>query len=407
MKEYSDAKKNKIKKRVLAWTEEFEGDKRYKSLTDSQKEESGFIIDVFADLMYGYFLQEPAEWDAAALEECCLDLLPRKVSAELIFYQSVEPVLTGFFEFLQEKGHITKAPALISRLKKVSGTMIKLADDPKNWGPAKSLAMGAIQAGINMEDPGAIDRYVQMVNMMNQKAAQAVGFKAGRNEPCPCGSGKKYKKCCGAAGNTVPFPIASAAAADTENAVYQLKITLKDIKPPIWRRVLVPGNITFHKLHKIMQAAFGWQDYHLFDFDFGDMVAHIPDPDYTPGELYGDVKALNAKRTKIDSLLTERGKCIYTYDFGDVWRHEIVLEKTLPAKEGERYPVCLEGARHRPPEDVGGVPGYEEFLNAIRNPKHPEHDDYLVWAEKDTGGRKFDPEYFYINETNRALAKIK
>ncbi|MEW5898694.1 MAG: plasmid pRiA4b ORF-3 family protein, partial [Bacillota bacterium] len=88
------------------------------------------------------------------------------------------------------------------------------------------------------------------------------------------------------------------------------------------------------------------------------------------------------------------------------WRHEVDLEKILPAEEGRRYPVCVDGARHRPPEDVGGVSGYEEFLRIISDPGHPEHDDYLVWAEKDTGGRKFDPEYFYINEVNRALAKV-
>ncbi|WP_313884866.1 plasmid pRiA4b ORF-3 family protein [Desulfofundulus sp. TPOSR] len=191
------------------------------------------------------------------------------------------------------------------------------------------------------------------------------------------------------------------------NVVYQLKITLQEIEPPIWRRVLVPAGITFYKLHKIIQAAFGWQDYHLFDFDFGDVVVHIPDPDYAPGELYGGAKELNAKRTKIDALLSERKKCVYTYDFGDNWRHDVILETIMPVEEGRRYPVCVAGARHRPPEDVGGVSGYEEFLRIIRDPGHPEYNDYLVWAEKDTGGRKFDPEYFYINEVNRALAKIK
>ncbi|MEW6727343.1 MAG: hypothetical protein AB1327_10360 [Bacillota bacterium] len=70
-------------------------------------------------------------------------------------------------------------------------------------------------------------------------------------------------------------------------------------------------------------------------------------------------------------------------------------------------PLCIDGARHRPPEDVGGVTGYKEFLSIIRDPQHPEHDDYLVWAEKDTNGRKFDPDYFYLNEINRVLAKIK
>jgi len=163
----------------------------------------------------------------------------------------------------------------------------------------------------------------------------------------------------------------------------------------------------FTKLHKIIQAAFGWQDYHLFRFDFDDVVVHVPDPDYAPGELYSDKKEMNAKRTKIDILFSERKKCVYIYDFGDNWRHDVILETIMPAEEGRRYPVCVAGARHRPPEDVGGVPGYEEFLRIICDPGHPEHDDYLVWAEKDTGGRKFDPEYFYINEVNRALAKIK
>lgn len=190
------------------------------------------------------------------------------------------------------------------------------------------------------------------------------------------------------------------------NMLYQLKITLEEIKPPIWRRVLVPTGITFYKLHKIIQATFGWQDYHLFDFDFGDVVVLIPDPDYLPGELHGGARELNAKRTKIDGLLVERKKCIYTYDFGDNWRHKVILEKILPAEEGRRYPLCIAGARHRPPEDVGGVSGYEEFLRIISDPEHPEHSAYQVWAEKDTDGRKFDPEYFNIKEVNQALARL-
>ena len=218
--------------------------------------------------------------------------------------------------------------------------------------------------------------------------------------------------------NVIPFPTTAASAINKgnnadgistakENVIYQLKITLQYIKPPVWRRVLVPSNITFYKLHKIIQAAFGWQDYHLFEYDFGDIKVNIPDPDYTPGGPSGGKKEINAKKAKIDVLLTERRKCIYTYDFGDDWRHEIELEKVLPLKKGQKYPLCLDGAGHRPPEDVGGFPGYQEFLRAIGDPKDPDHEHYLVWAEKDTGGRKFDPEYFYLSEINRALAKIK
>ncbi|MCL4517448.1 MAG: plasmid pRiA4b ORF-3 family protein [Firmicutes bacterium] len=193
-----------------------------------------------------------------------------------------------------------------------------------------------------------------------------------------------------------------------DSKVYQIKITIKEITPPIWRRLLIPEDISFHKLHKIIQASFGWRNYHLYNFDFGDTVVCLPDPDYPPGEMYGPgVEELNAKRVKIDGFLHEQDQFTYTYDFGDNWEHEVVVEKILAAGEDEHYPRCIGGERHRPPEDVGGVGAYADFLRIIADPKHPEHDEYLVWAEKDAGGRKFDPEYFYLSEINRALARVK
>jgi len=189
---------------------------------------------------------------------------------------------------------------------------------------------------------------------------------------------------------------------------YQIKISLVDIEPSIWRRIIVPSNITFFKLHKIIQAAFAWQDYHIFNFDFEDTVVCLSDPEYALGEFYGaGVEELNAKKIKIDKLFTERKLFIYEYDLGDSWKHEIVIEEILKSDQKIKFPRCIEGERHRPPEDVGGIGGYERFLEAINNPHHPEYNDMLVWAEKDTGGRKFDPEYFYLNEVNRALMKIK
>ncbi len=238
--------------------------------------------------------------------------------------------------------------------------------------------------------------------------------KIGPNDPCSCGSGKKFKQCCGTKNNIVEFPLKpftlnsfSSQDSPPENVVYQVKITIREIKPSIWRRLLIPSNITFNKFHKIIQVAFGWQNYHLFNFDFMDTVVCIPDPEYGPGKLYGDVKELNAKREKIDRLLLGRRRCIYEYDFGDSWEHDVILEDLAMPQEEQKYPLCLEGARHRPPEDIGGVRGYEDFLQIIENPEHPEYNDCLLWAEKDTGGRKFDPDYFYLNEVNRALAKIR
>ena len=117
--------------------------------------------------------------------------------------------------------------------------------------------------------------------------------------------------------------------------------------------------------------------------------------------------SMNAKRVKIDEYMIVGTSFIYQYDFGDSWEHEIIIEKIAEAEEGVHYPFCLDGERHHPPEDVGGIGGYETFLEAISDKYHEEYNEMLVCAEKDTGGRKFDPEYFYLNEVNRALMKIK
>lgn len=95
------------------------------------------------------------------------------------------------------------------------------------------------------------------------------------------------------------------------------------------------------------------------------------------------------------------------YDFGDSWRHEIVIEDIDTLDEEINHPQCIDGARNRPPEDVGGIGGYESFLEIINDNSHPNYEHMLLWAEKDTGGRKFDPDYFYKNEVNRKLKRIK
>lgn len=182
---------------------------------------------------------------------------------------------------------------------------------------------------------------------------------------------------------------------------YQVMIKLQNIEPTIWRRLLVPSNITFHKFHKIIQAAFDWQDYHLFLFDFKDFVVVNSDPEMPLHEVERE-----PKKIKIDPVFKEYKHFLYEYDFGDSWIHEIIIEKVVSVEE-LNHPTCIDGERHRPPEDVGGLWGYEEFLGIIKDPANPEYEEMLSWAEKDTGGRKFDPEYFYLAEVNRRLAKIK
>ena len=184
----------------------------------------------------------------------------------------------------------------------------------------------------------------------------------------------------------------------TDTPIYQIKVTLEGSKPPIWRRLLVPGDITLGDLHSIIQAAFGWWDYHLHQFIIGGIYFGVPHPDY---EDYLD---MNDERKIRLHQITERDgfKFRYEYDFGDGWLHQVLVEKILPPEPGPDYPVCLKGRRACPPEDVGGIWGYYYFLEAIGDPEHEEHDQYLEWA-----GDEFDPAAFDLEEANHALRALR
>ena len=181
----------------------------------------------------------------------------------------------------------------------------------------------------------------------------------------------------------------------TPKSIYQLKITLNDSKPPIWRRILVPDSISLHQLHTILQIVMGWTNSHLHQFIIDDEYYGDPEDD----EM-GDMK--NEKRYRLNQFVRRKGfKFIYEYDFGDSWEHIILVEAILPIQKGAQYPICLEGKRACPPEDVGGVWGYEEFLEVISNPKHPEHEEMLEWV-----GEDFDPEFFDIEDANLGLRQF-
>jgi hypothetical protein len=181
-----------------------------------------------------------------------------------------------------------------------------------------------------------------------------------------------------------------------ESPVYQLKVTLKGSKPPIWRRIQVRGSTTLPKLHAILQIVMGWTDSHLHQFMVGDIYYGIPDPDW-------DLDIKSERRIKVGEIVSAvKDRFVYEYDFGDSWEHEIVVEKVLPPEPGVRYPVCLTGKRACPPEDVGGLWGYAEFVEAIGDPKHPEHADMLTWV----GGREplgRDPLAFDVDAVNQGL----
>lgn len=176
--------------------------------------------------------------------------------------------------------------------------------------------------------------------------------------------------------------------------IYQLKLTLRGSKPPIWRRVEVADNITLAKLHAIMQTAMGWYDSHLHQFVVGDAYYGVPHP---------DMDVSDERRLKLNQALTApKQKIFYEYDFGDSWEHEILLEKVLAPEPGVTYPRCTAGKHACPPEDCGGIWGYAELLEAISDPNHPQHEELSEWL-----GEDFDPEAFDPVAVNAELRRLR
>jgi hypothetical protein len=182
----------------------------------------------------------------------------------------------------------------------------------------------------------------------------------------------------------------------TTCVVYQIKVTLKGSKPPIWRRMQVVGETTLAQLHRILQRVMGWEGYHLYQFVVGGI-------EYGDPSVLEEMEGEDARRVTLATLVRgEQDKFLYEYDFGDSWDHELLIEKMLPPEAGKRYPVCLAGKRACPPEDCGGVWGYAGFLEAIHDPQHPEHEEMLEWV-----GGEFDPDGFDLDEVNTALHSLK
>lgn len=182
--------------------------------------------------------------------------------------------------------------------------------------------------------------------------------------------------------------------------VYQFKITLKDTKPPIWRRIQVPSTYTFWDLHVAIQDAMGWMDCHLHEFRVkyplsrSELSFGIPDEE----GFDSDSTTLPGWKHKVSKYINlAHPTCEYVYDFGDDWRHKVELEDILLAEEGVTYPRCLKGKRACPPEDCGGPWGYLELLEVLSDPEHEEYEDSKVWVESMKGG-KFDPERFNPSE---------
>lgn len=174
---------------------------------------------------------------------------------------------------------------------------------------------------------------------------------------------------------------------------HQLKITLKGVKPPVWRRLLIPSEYTLTQVHEALLTGMGWSGYHLYAFKIG-RTSYLEIDDDWPDD------SVDPASVRLGDLVGPGDKFTFQYDFGDGWEHEVVVEDVLPAA-GRSRPVCLAGRRACPPEDVGGPWGYGDFLDAITNPQHQRHAELLDWI-----GGSFDPDAFDPAEVDQILATV-
>ena len=181
--------------------------------------------------------------------------------------------------------------------------------------------------------------------------------------------------------------------------IYTLKITLKDSNPPIWRRVQVPDTMSLGRLHEVILMVMGWDGYHLHEFLINKQRYGRKSMD----DMFGDGPDFEEFEFDLGDILTKkRQKFVYIYDFGDDWIHDIVVEAIDAPEPGAKYPVCLDGKLACPPEDCGGLWGYYELLEILKDPNHQEYEDRVEWL-----GGGFDPEAFDIKSINKKLSKIR
>jgi hypothetical protein len=169
----------------------------------------------------------------------------------------------------------------------------------------------------------------------------------------------------------------------TTRYVYYLKVMLAEVTPPVWRRIAVPGAYTLDRVHRVIQLAMGWQDCHLHSFEVASVQYGQPDPD-------GLLEMRDEMNARLDAVVGKDGRFVYTYDFGDWWEHQVIVDDVLVADPDERYPACLDGQGECPPEDVGGVYGYERFRAAMADPDHKDHQAMVEWYGGSIDGRDFD-----------------
>ena len=190
---------------------------------------------------------------------------------------------------------------------------------------------------------------------------------------------------------------------------YEIKVSIRDTHPPVWRRLQIPAGITFHELNAIIQIAFGWCGYHLYEFEVGATLHEqgkligIP---YEDDDWFGQ-ETIDSRKTKIDNYFQEFKRMKYTYDFGDNWIHDITIEKIVETDTKLKNPICIKAKMADLPEDCGGPWGYQELLEILDNPKNKRYKEMKDWVENGYFTWTEDRTYVDLEEINVRLEDYK
>jgi hypothetical protein len=180
--------------------------------------------------------------------------------------------------------------------------------------------------------------------------------------------------------------------------VHRLKVTLRQVRPPVWRRIEVASNIKLSELSGVLEAAMGWLGGHLHAFEAGGVLYELPD-----GESFGFPPQRDERKARLGEVLpVVKTKMRWDYDFGDGWEHDVVVEAIEPMRRDATYPVCIAGKRACPPDDCGGPWGYDNLLAAISDPTHEEHDELSEWLRPG-----FDADAFDIVEATEMMRSAR
>lgn len=324
--------------------------------------DEAWVATLAIEFAAGYVGSDPLRWSPSVVELFMLDWVPRKVMTTGALLEVLPAALDAWVRFAGRRRGIPASAVSATReaIGLFAAEMEEQASDPDRAGPSKQFLMAAQQAGIDMQDAEALEGFVAGWNARSALDAPGLGTESDGSPREP------------AEGTEAAVPI------------LQIKVSLTRVaKPPVWRRLQLRADTRLDHLHQIIQIAFGWEDYHLHVFEAGGEDFGPADPDL-------DLDTADERRFTIADLVAADDRIRYTYDFGDNWGHDILVEKLLEPEPGVRYPVLVTAKGACPPEDCGGVWGYEDLKAVLADPDDEEHRAMREWAGVEES-EKFDP----------------